>query len=90
MNKHDINNDIPWSAQEKKCKYTEGRCRTAQPDKFVGVFLYGLYFSVKWVRPSSPAVDKILDGLREHEEGGGGCGEDDLQAQQGVHLPQEI
>lgn len=35
-------------------------------------------------------VDKLLDGLREHEEGRGGCGQNDLQAQEGVHLPEEV
>lgn len=39
---------------------------------------------------SRTGVNEVLDGLREHEEGGGGCGQDDLQAQEGVHLPQEI
>lgn len=39
---------------------------------------------------SRTGVDKVLDGLTEHEEGRGGCGQDDLQTQQGVHLPQEV
>ena len=35
-------------------------------------------------------MDKVLDGLGEHEEGGGGCGQDDLQAQEAVNLPEEV
>lgn len=39
---------------------------------------------------SRTCMDKLLDGLREHEEGRGGCGQNDLQAQKGVHLPKEV
>lgn len=35
-------------------------------------------------------MDKLLDGLREHEECRGGCGQDDLQAQEAVDLLQEV
>ena len=44
-----------------------------------------------WVRRTpSPGVDEVLDGLGEHEESGGGRGQNDLQAQEAVHLPQEV
>lgn len=39
---------------------------------------------------SRTGMDKLLDSCREHEEGRGGGGQDDLQAQEAVHLPQEV
>ena len=35
-------------------------------------------------------MDELLDGLAEHEERGGGRGEDDLEGEDAVHLPEEV
>ena len=35
-------------------------------------------------------MDELLDGFAEHEERGGGRGQDDLEGEDAVHLTEEV